>query len=328
MTDHDILNRFARLRVLVIGDAILDEYIIGRADRLSREAPIPVLEVQERRAIPGGAANPAVNAAALGAKSALFGVVGVDEPSQRLGAELSARGVDSGGLIPDPERGTTVKTRIMARMGSNTFPQQVARLDSIGRGALSAGTTNRIIDAVARKARYADALLLSDYRTGSLTPDLIDGMRACAASPGAILAADAQGDFDKYANFDLMKCNADEAATYLGRALTDDADFAEAARDLCGRLMLRRGMMITRGADGVTWADSHGASGHIPAPRVEDVFDTVGAGDTAIAVVTLALCAGAELPDAARIANVASGIVVRHIGNYAPSLSELRAALQ
>ncbi len=326
MTDHDILTRFARLRVLVIGDAILDEYIIGRADRLSREAPIPVLEVQERRAVPGGAANPAVNAAALGAKAALFGVVGADEPSQRLGAALTAHGVESGGLIADPERGTTVKTRIMARIGT-TFPQQVARLDSIGRGALSAGTTNRIIDAVARKARYADALLLSDYRTGSLTPDLIDGMRACAASPGAILAADAQGDFDKYVGFDLMKCNADEAAAYLGRTLTDDTEFAAAAHELCQRLMLRRGMMITRGADGVTWADAKGGAGHVPAPRVEDVFDTVGAGDTAIAVVTLALCAGAELSDAARIANAASGIVVRHIGNYAPSLSELRAAL-
>jgi len=326
MTDHDILARFTRLCVLVIGDAILDEYIIGQADRLSREAPIPVLEVQERRAIPGGAANPAVNAAALGAKAALFGVVGTDEPSQRLSAALTAHGVDSGGLIPDSDRGTTVKTRIMARIG-NTFPQQVARLDNIGRGALPAGTTNRLIDAVARKARYADALILSDYRTGSLTPDLIDGMRACAASPGAILSADAQGDFDKYAGFDLMKCNADEAAAYLGKVLASDADFAEAARALCGRLMLRRGMMITRGADGVTWAESGGAAGHVAAPRVEDVFDTVGAGDTAIAVVTLALCVGADIATAARIANAASGIVVRHVGNYAPSLSELRAVL-
>lgn len=326
MTDHDILSRFARLRVLVIGDAILDEYIIGGADRLSREAPVPVLEVQERRAIPGGAANPAVNAAALGAKAALFGVVGVDEPSERLRTALEICGVEAGGLIPEPTRITTVKTRIMGRIG-NTFPQQVARLDSIGRGALPSGATNRLIDAVARKARYADALILSDYRTGSLTPDLIDGMRACASSPGAILAADAQGDFDKYASFDLMKCNADEASSYLGRRLSGDDDFAAAAHDLCQRLMLRRGMMLTRGADGVTWATSDGATGHIPAPKIADVFDTVGAGDTAIAVVTMALCAGADLPSAARIANAASGIVVQHVGNYAPSLDELRAAL-
>lgn len=326
MTDHDILNRFARLRVLVIGDAILDEYIIGGADRLSREAPVPVLEIQERRAIPGGAANPAVTLAALGAKSALFGVVGGDEPSHRLRAALDLCGVESGGLILDSSRVTTVKTRIMGRIG-NTFPQQVARLDSIGRGAFPAGATNQLIDAVARKARYADALLLSDYRTGGLTPDLIDGMRASAASAGAILAADAQGDFDKYAWFDLMKCNADEASAYLGRRLTTDDDFAAAARELCERLMLRRGMMLTRGAEGVTWAESTGATGHIPAPKIADVFDTVGAGDTAIAVMTLALCAGADLPLAARIANAASGIVVQHIGNYAPSLIELRAAL-
>lgn len=326
MDANAVLDKFSRLRVLVVGDAILDEYVIGRADRLSREAPIPVLEVESRRDIPGGAANPAVNVAALGASCALFGVVGEDAASERLRGALTERGVEPVGLVADPDRQTTVKTRIMARIGT-AFPQQVARLDHISRGALPAGATNRLIDAVARRARYADAILLSDYRTGSLSPDLIDGMRACASSPGALLSADAQGDFDKYAWFDLMKCNADEAAAYLGQRLVTDDDFVAAARALCARLSLRRGMMITRGADGATWADLVGGAGHVPAPRVEDVFDTVGAGDTAIAVITLALCAGADLPTAARIANAASGVAVRHVGNYAPSLGELRQAL-
>lgn len=325
MTDHDLLERFARLRVLVIGDAILDEYIIGQAERLSREAPVPVLEVQTRRVIPGGAANPAVNLAALGVKTALYSVVGADDSAERLRAALQTAGVQAG-FIAEPSRITSVKTRILGRIG-NTFPQQVARLDSIGRGALPAGTTNRLIDAVARAARYADAIIVSDYRTGSLTPDLIDGIRACASSPAALLTADAQGDFDKYAGFDLLKCNADEAASYLGRTLSDDTAFANAAHEICQRLRLRRGMMLTRGADGVTWADVTGRVGHIPAPKIADVFDTVGAGDTAIAVVTLALCAGADLATAARLANIASGIVVQHVGNYAPSLTELRAAL-
>jgi rfaE bifunctional protein kinase chain/domain len=325
MTDA-LLDRFPRLNVLVIGDAVLDEYVIGRAERLSREAPIPVLEVQERRAIPGGAANPAVNAAALGARAALLTVVGADEQAARLREALGARGVETGGLVTDAQRSTTVKTRILARTGT-AFPQQMARLDSVARGPLSPASANRLIDCAARRARYADALLVSDYRSGLLTPDLLDGMRACAASPAALLAADAQGDFDKYAGFDLMKCNADEAAGYLGQALSTDDDFAAAARAICARLSLRRGMIITRGADGATWADAAGLAGHVSAPQVADVFDTVGAGDTAVAVLTLALCAGADLPTAARIANAASGIAVRHVGNYAPSLAELRAAL-
>nr|MCU0466467.1 PfkB family carbohydrate kinase [Anaerolineae bacterium] len=243
---HAVLDKFSRLRVLVVGDAILDEYVVGRADRLSREAPIPVLEVESRRDIPGGAANPAVNVAALGASCALFGVVGEDMASDRLRGALTAQGVESGGLVADPDRQTTVKTRIMARIGT-ALPQQVARLDLVARGALPSGATNRLIDAVARRARYADAILLSDYGTGSLSPDLIDGMRACASSPGALLSADAQGDFDKYAWFDLMKCNADEAAAYLGQRLATDDDFVAAARALCGRLSRDMGGFGRRG---------------------------------------------------------------------------------
>ncbi|MCU0475742.1 MAG: bifunctional ADP-heptose synthase [Anaerolineae bacterium] len=322
----DLLDRFPRLTVLVIGDAILDEYITGRADRLSREAPVPVIEAQSQRAIPGGAANPAVNLAALGAKTALLSVVGADAPAARLREALQQRGVEVGALVADPERQTTVKTRILAQIGTS-YPQHIARIDAVQRGALSAGSTNRLIDSLARRARYADALLVSDYRTGALTPDLIDGLRACASSPGALLAADAQGDFDNYMGFDLMKCNADEAAAYLGRPLRGHQSFAEAARALCQRLGLRRGMIITRGADGATWADALGNAGHAPAPRVADVFDTVGAGDTAIAVMTLALCAGGTLSEAAQLANLASGIAVRHLGNYAPTRDELRAAL-
>ena len=142
-----------------------------------------------------------------------------------------------------------------------------------------------------------------------------------------LLTADAQGDLEKYAGFDLVKCNADEAARYAGRTLKTDDDFALVGRIMVTRLNLWGGMLITRGPDGITLIQVANEAIHIRSPHIEDVYDTVGAGDTVLAVVTLALAAGAAYPSAAALANLAAGIVVRKVGNYAPSLDELRAAL-
>jgi D-glycero-beta-D-manno-heptose-7-phosphate kinase len=217
-----------------------------------------------------------------------------------------------------------VKTRIMAQMGLR-FPQQVARLDRLTRDPISSTIEGRVRSAIIDATRTAAALLLSDYRGGLLTPAVI---RTAHDTSGGrvILAADAQGELDKYVGFGVVKCNADEARGYLQRALVTHDDFAAAARDLCAALKLTVGMVITRGVDGITTADGSGAA-HIPAPAISDVYDTVGAGDTAIAVLTLALAGGATLPDAAALANYASGLVVRRVGNYTPTLDELRAAL-
>ncbi len=143
----------------------------------------------------------------------------------------------------------------------------------------------------------------------------------------AWLTADAQGQFDKYAGFDVIKCNADDARAYLRRDLRTDADFAGAAHDLCAALHLGQGMVITRGGDGATVCLPAGAVYQCPTPAITDVYDTVGAGDTSIAVLTQALAAGASLVEAAMLANIASGIVVRRVGNYAPTPDELAAAI-
>lgn len=317
-----LLAAFKHKHVVVIGDVVLDEYVFGTATRMSREAPVPVLEFTGRRVIPGGAANPAVNLAALGAQVSLVGVTGADEAGEELRAALTAHGIELSGLLIDPARPTTVKQRIMAQMGLR-FPQQIARVDRLSRHPVS----DAIAQALVAHLHAHDTILFSDYHAGLLTESLIGAVKqAVSARPESaqvLLSADAQGHFLKYGGFGVMKCNADEAAAFLRRPLATDDDFAAAAVELRRVLNLTRAMVITRGPDGATAAALDGPALHLPSPQIEDVFDTVGAGDTAVAVLTLAAAVGATLPDAVRLANLASGVVVRHVGNYAPSPQDL-----
>ena len=321
-----LLTRLAGQPVLVVGDVILDEYLIGKAVRMSREAPVPVLEFEERRLIPGGAANPAANVAALSSTPVLVGTVGADAEATALRQILQARGIDTRALVVEAAHPTTVKTRILAQMGLR-FPQQVARLDRLSRATISPAAERQLRAVLFEHLTQIDALLCSDYRGGLLTPDLIAWLRSTAGQH-VLLTADAQGQFDKYVGFGVVKCNASEAEEYLRRHLIDEADFEAAARDLSTLLRLTVGMVITRGADGSTIATADGMTAHCPAPAITDVYDTVGAGDTAVAVLTLALAAGASLAQAAVLANYASGVVVRRVGNYAPTIDELNAAMQ
>jgi len=321
---HTILNQIRQTSIAVIGDVILDEYLIGTTTRLSREAPVPVLEFASRKLIAGGAGNPSANLSALGAKVYQIGVVGDDEFASSLRHILSENAIDVGGIITDKDRPTTVKTRIMAQMGLR-FPQQVARLDRLSRIAISDTIQNQLIGALSGQLSTINAVLCSDYHGGLLMSALVDKIRNLAE--GKWLTADAQGELDKYRGFDVVKCNADEAQTALGISLANHDDFAHAAQTLQKRLELRGGMIITRGGDGMTIAQADGAIHHIPAPHVTDVYDTVGAGDTTIAMLTGALCAGASYLEAGKLANIASGLVVRRVGNYAPPPSEIIAEL-
>ncbi len=317
----------AGLNVLVVGDLILDEYLIGSATRLSREAPIPVLEFEERRLIPGGAANPAANIAALGSTAVQLGVIGADADATALRQVLQARGIDTSALVIDAARPTTVKTRVMAHMGLR-YPQQVARIDRVSRAPLPLAVEQQIRHHLHHHTPKVQAVLFSDYHAGLLSLGLVEAGRNLARQSGALLAADAQGELQKYAGFDVVKCNADEARAFLRRALSTDADFAAAARELTATLHVRRAVVITRGADGATVALPTEGEHHCPAPQTTEVFDTVGAGDTAIAVLSLALTAGATPVEAVILANIASGLVVRRVGNYAPSADELLEALK
>jgi len=324
-----LIPRLAGHTVLVVGDVILDEYLIGRAARLSREAPIPVLEFMERRLIPGGAANPAANIAALGSRAIQVGVIGADGGAESTRQALAERGIDTRGLVTDPRRPTTVKTRILAHQGLS-FPQQVARIDHIDRTPINGGVEAAVLRQIEACAADADAVLVSDYLSGLLTGAVAAGLRDAGQARKLLLAVDAQGELDKYAGFDVVKCNRAEAAAALNRDLSTDDDVAEAGRILLERLRLGRAMLITRGAEGITVVEAGGQAAHVPqvAGARAEVFDTVGAGDTVIAVLTLALAAGASAVEAATLANVAAGLVVRRVGNYAPPPEELLWALE
>lgn len=329
MTERDTLlaaiPQMAGRHILVVGDLFLDEYLIGRAARLSREAPIPVLEFEERRQLPGGGANPSVNVVSLGGRVTQVGVVGADDAGRRLTALLDTAGIGVEGVVVDPGRPTTTKTRIVSR-GSLRFPQQVARMDRVDRRALSPETEAQLVTRVKGLARQADAILVSDYRSGLVTPAIVEAVRH--AQGGQRLACvDSQGRLGCFAGFDLAKCNHHEAEEYIGRmtgqrfALETEQDFEEAMAQL--RRELRVGtLLITRGPDGLSLCSDAGYA-HLAAANRSEVFDVTGAGDTVVAVATLALAAGQDSLVAARLANYAAGLVVRKLGVAAPSPDEL-----
>ena len=319
------ISRLAGKSALVVGDVMLDEYIAGRPTRMSREAPVPVLEFESRRYVAGGAANPAANIVALGGRALQVGVVGEDASGQRLRNMLADGGIVADGVITCAGRPTTLKTRILAQMGLR-FPQQMARIDTLTRKPVDGETEARIRDYARENIGAVDAVLLSHYHGGLLRPSLVAALRELCAGRDALLTADAQGDFEAFAGVDVIKCNADDARRALNRQLRSDSDFSQAALDLHARLGIKRATVITRGGQGATLAQG-GETTHCPSQLVSDVYDTVGAGDTAIAVITLGLAAGLSALDAVALANAASGIVVRHPGNYAPTAAELRAAL-
>ena len=321
-----LVGRLAGQRVVVIGDLCLDEYVMGVATRLSREAPVPVLELRQRLSVPGGAANPASNIVALGSQATVIGVIGADAAGDMLTSHLRSLGIDTAGIVTDAQRPTTTKTRIVAQ-GSLRFPQHLVRVDHLDRRPLSPELAQHLDTHVERLLAGASAVLISDYRTGVVSADLIATVQAAARQQGVLTTVDSQGDLGKFRGFDLVRCNAAEAEAQVGFALHDDHDFERALVRLQRELSARR-LVVTRGGDGVSllaWGD---VPRHLPAWNREEVFDVTGAGDTVIAVLTLALAGGLDLRTAAHLAMTAAGLVVRRLGNAVVTPAELAEALE
>lgn len=310
-------------RVLVVGDVYLDHSIFGRATRISREAPVMVLEEERREDRLGGGAAPALALRALGCDVAFVGVVGDDPEGVRVRALLAEAGIDAAGVVTDPSRPTTVKTRLVAE-GFLRFPQQIVRLDRQTRAPVAPA-----VEAALRAALDAPgcaALLVSDYRSGVVTDGLVAAMRAVRARRGALLTVDSQGELDKFSGFDLVKCNQAEAEAVLGAPLGERPAREAALCALRARLGCA-GLVVTRGADGAALATADGYA-EAPAFNRSEVFDVTGAGDTVVAVMTAALLAGATPLDAARLAQAAAGVVVRKWGNAQASPEEIAAELR
>lgn len=315
----------AGLRVLVVGDVSLDEYLFGRATRLSREAPVPVLERTRREIILGGAANPARNIVALGSSTTQVGVIGNDVEGEQLRAALLQARIAPAGLITVAGRPTTTKTRILAHEPPR-LPQQVARLDQLDRSALALHDEQRILAALAEYIPQVDAVLCSDYQLGLLTPRVVDTVRSLCQRHGVLFTVDAQGNAHYYRDVDLFRCNDAEASAALGWTLRGEEDFRTGLQELQARLQARI-VIVTRGPDGLSLLGDTLGYTHIPATSVSEVYDTTGAGDTFIAVATLALAARLEPLAAARLANAAAALVVRKLGNAVVTPEELAQAL-
>lgn len=319
----EIIPRFSGKRILVIGDLCLDQYIVGKARRLSREAPVPVLEFQEEFALPGAAANPALNIQALGGQALMVGVVGNDPAGHVLRRQLEEKGISCQGVLTDGHYRTTVKTRVVAE-ASLVFPQQVVRVDRQDPSGIDGSLRRRLMDFIRSAGSEVDAILLSDYKGGVVCPEVIQ--ISADLGQGKIITVDSQGDLFKFRGFTLVKSNQQEAEALLGRPLADEASLKRAGRRLLKRLAAGA-VLITQGGEGMSLFQDDGLSLHIPAANRSQVFDVTGAGDTVIATATLALCAGARMDQAVTLANHAAGLVVRKLGNATATQEELSRSI-
>ncbi len=316
-----ILQQFESLRVFVVGDLMLDEYVFGIVRRISPEAPVPVVEWTEESFVPGGAANVANNLLALGAQVSVFGVVGDDEKGRILTTHLAESGADVTGVLSDSTRITTCKTRVIAHS------QQVVRLDREQRHPLSGETQKELLSRLESALPRAHAVVLSDYQKGVLTPALVREVIAqCQAHHVPVLANPKPPLLRHLAGAKLASINLLEAQAFAS-TLGNDADLQSLPQvmgvvDEWRRMLNLQAMAITLGAQGILLATDGGAPLHVPGMPVE-VYDTAGAGDTVIATLACALAAGADWHTSARLANAAAGSVVRHVGVVPPRRDEI-----
>lgn len=322
---HQLLTGFRGRRVLVLGDMLADEYIIGRPMRLSREAPLPVLEWTDRYIIPGGATNLARNVRALGGECAVAGVIGADEPGATLRERLVAEGIGVAGLAEEASRPTATATRVIGS-SPQVVSQQIARIDRVVRAEIGPAAKERIVAYLERELPRCDALVVSDYEHGVINGEIIAAALPLAGAHGLVVTVDAHGDLRRFRGITVATPNQDEAAATLGRPLRGDDDVCAGGRELV-RDMDARGALITRGSEGMTLVERDGPCHHLPVSALSEVRDATGAGDTVSAAVTLALAAGGGLLEAAHLGNLAAGVVVRRLGTATLTPEELAAAI-
>lgn len=317
------IARFPACRILVVGDIMLDEYIWGSVRRISPEAPVPVVAVTRDTRSLGGAANVALNIACLGARVEIAGLLGDDPPGRETVRLLRRSRIGVSGLVTDAGRPTTVKTRVIAHN------QQVVRVDRERREPPADGAREALKRRVRDLVGGVDGVVLSDYRKGALSRDLVEEVVAAAQKRGIFVAVDPkQADFSYYRGCTLITPNRSEAEAALGgRELGGDLEIWNG-----GKALLRRSgakaILITRGEEGMSLVERGRRSVfHIPA-NARQVFDVTGAGDTVIGTLAAGIGAGASIRDAAILANVAAGVVVGEVGTAQITAEKLARALR
>jgi len=328
---QNLINSFPKANILVVGDLILDEYIWGNVERISPEAPVPVVWANKRTFVPGGAANVANNIRALDGKVSLVGVTGEDKNTDILLTELKKRKIDTAGICIDPARHTTVKTRIIAGH------QQVVRVDWEHTDALSKGMNQRILKFTKENISDFDAIIIEDYGKGVINMQLVEELISLARSHKKIITVDPKEEhFQYYQGVTSITPNRRELENAIRNLkikdtgnrfkVNSDKLFTDKDIDLAAGEILKyldlQSILVTLGEHGMRLFDKKGRKTHIPTVA-QEVFDVSGAGDTVIATFTLALSRGASLLEAAHIANFAAGIVVGKLGTAVISRKEL-----
>ena len=317
---RELSSRFPQQSVLVVGDVMLDEYIWGEAGRISPEAPVPIVEVERDSLRLGGAANVALNLASLGGQAEILSVVGEDSRADDLRHGLEARGIGSDTLIEDPERPTTLKTRIVASR------QQVVRVDRESRAGLTGKLRERFLEKLHERLPRVAGVIVSDYGKGVIDLELMAELAEAARTKDVFVAVDPkESHFYQYKGVSIVTPNVHEASSATRMTIRTPESLEEAGRKLLSELDAQ-GVLITRGAEGMTLFRPDQPSSHIPA-TAREVFDVTGAGDTVIASLTLARVAGATLEQAAVISNAAASVVVGEIGTADVSVEDVEMAL-
>jgi rfaE bifunctional protein kinase chain/domain len=312
--------RFAATRVTVVGDVMLDEYLYGEVHRISPEAPVPVLALTRREYRAGGAANAAANVACLSAQVALVGLIGDDAQAARLREILQRAAVDTSGLVVDPSRPTTCKTRIVAR------GQQVVRVDQESGAPPGPDLEARSLERVLAHLAQAHACVLSDYDKGMLTPSLLSAVIAEARRRGIPVIVDPKKrDFRCYRGATLLTPNLLELELATGTRAVSDAEVVASARTLLPAVE-PAALLVTRGAAGMTLGRADEPPIHVPT-AAKIVFDVTGAGDTIVSVLAAGLAAGLPFAPLLDLANQAAGLVVSRVGAASVTLDELAALL-
>jgi rfaE bifunctional protein kinase chain/domain len=303
----ELFDSFQRKTIAVVGDVMLDRYFWGSVNRISPEAPVPIVDVESESARLGGAANVAHNIHSLGGKVLLVGVIGSDSSGDLLVNIMKGNEFSTDGVIRDEKRATTVKTRIIAHH------QHVVRIDRETRADISESVVNHIVDFLRNNINSIDAIIIEDYNKGVVTSMLIHQLIALANQFKKIITADPKfNNFFEYKNVTLFKPNTIEVEKALNRKVDTDESVLAAGKELIQRLQTES-VLITRGEQGMMLFERNGDTTHVSA-RARKVADVSGAGDTVISTLTMALAVGANPKEACTLANFAGGVVCGEVG--------------
>ena len=325
MNKINSLKKFNKINILIIGDMVADVYLKGNISRVSREAPVLVLEHAGEKVVPGGAANVVHNIATLGGQAFAVGLIGNDKAGSGLRDILNDKNVETTGLIVEENRPTITKTRIIAG-GSATVSQQIVRIDQEMKSPILNQTEESFINILKQVIDKIDAVVLSDYGSGMLSDKIRSFIIESCQEKNIKTIVDSRYDILKFEGVSFVKQNEAEAAKAVGFELTNEDAVVTAGKILLEKLQAE-GIIISRGEQGMSLIQDNGEIHHIPVVDKSEVFDVSGAGDTAVAAFILAIASGAKPVEATKIANFAAGIAVRKLGTATVSNEELNEVL-